>query len=222
MKKRIAILITVLCSVGVLSVIFIASCNTSSIKKNYGHISDYRYVALRLENEKYTLDVISGVHETPYEMDGKCTENKTEYTVFTFRPASDFDANGITLQVNINGTQYDLKPAKHPFKDSYSVEINAALEEKTTELSVTVCGENVTATSPVTDGIDGEKALAIALDAIGGVQKDWNDYEIYLRISENTVTAAGGWYWYVAFVHGENTDSVLINAIGGEIAAIRH
>lgn len=222
MKKRIAILVTILCSAAVLAAIFLATCSVSNIKKNYEHISDYRYVALRLTNEQYTLDVISGVRETPYELDGKCAENKTEYTVFTIKPASDFDATDVTLSVTIGETEYELKPAKHPFKESYSVEIAAALEEGTVELPVTLCGETVTATAPITEGIDGEKALAVALDAVGGVQKDWGDYEIYLRLSENTVTAAGGWYWYVAFVHGENTDSVLINAANGEISAIRH
>lgn len=217
MKKRIAILITVFCSIAVLAVIFFLFCNTSSIKKNYRNISDYRYVALRYACDGYTLNIISGVRETPYELDGKCADGKTEYTVFTVIPASDFDASNMALHAAVKGTEYDLVLSRHPFKNSYSTEISTALDEDTAELTLTVNGENVTAAAPIVE-IDGDRALAIAFDS---VDTGKGEYEIYLRISENTVTAAGGWYWYVAFVYADRTDSVLINAENGEVAAIR-
>ncbi len=219
MKKRIAVLICVCCSMAVLTVMFVLSCSTSSIDKNYAHISDYRYAVLRAQTDNFRLDIISGVRETPYERDGKCAEDKTEYTVLTFTPSSDFDGSTLNAHIEVKGTGYDLTPVRHPFKGSYSAEIAAALPEGTEEIGLTVCGETVTATSPVKEGISGDKALAIALGEIDA-GKD-GEYEIYLRLSENTVTAAGGWYWYVAVVRAEGTRSVLISASSGEIVAVR-
>lgn len=224
MKKHIALFVTVALSLTTLTAIFLTACTASSVEKYYDKISDYRYVLLRLTDERFTLDVIGGVRETPYALDGTCAEGKTEYTVFTLRPTGDY-AGGketVPLSVTVGDTAYDLMLARHPFKNSYSSEIAAALPADTLSLAVSLGGETFEVPVCLSERIDGETALTVALDAVAERKKSWDDFEIYLRLSENTVTAAGGWYWYVAFLHGEDFDSVLINAVSGEIAAIRN
>lgn len=43
--------------------------------------------------------------------------------------------------------------------------------------------------------------------------------EVYLRLTENTVTGEGT-YWYAAFVDGSARASVLLDAVTGEVRAV--
>ncbi len=48
------------------------------------------------------------------------------------------------------------------------------------------------------------------------------DYEIYVRLIPNPVNAAGGYFWYVAFVDiNKETVAVLIEPESLEIVAVR-
>lgn len=203
----------------------LTACGGNDLDKYRDRLSDYRYAALRLTDDRFTLDVISGVREAPYVLDGTSAAEKTEYTVFTLKPRGDYAAglDAVPLSVTVNGTAYELKLAAHPFKGSYSTEVAAALGSgECAELKMTLNGEEMTAAACAPDAIDGEYAFTIALDAAGDSLKGRKDYEIYLRLTENTITAAGGWYWFASFAGAEESVSVLINAVTGEVAALRN
>lgn len=221
MKKRVCLLI---CSVAAAVVLF-SGCGGSNLDKYRGSISDYRFAALRVADDRYTLDVISGVRETPYVLDGVSATDKTDYTVFTLKPRGDYasGAETVSLVATIGGTRYDLLLAAHPFKGTFSAEVGAALgESECAELAMSLNGEDVAATACAPDAISGEYALTIALDAAADSLKGRKEYEIYLRLTENTITAAGGWYWYASFADADESVSVLMNASDGEIAAFRN
>ena len=201
-----------------------AACDDTAIGRYSDRISDYRYGALRADNDLFLADVISGVREEPYLLDGSSAEGRTEYTLVTVRPYGDWQAGAesIPLTVTVGETEYELNLARHPFKGTYSAEIADALEgDELLALALIVGGESVTAEACVVGGVDGEYALTAALEEAADKMKEWKDYEIYLRVSENTINAAGGWYWYVGFLHDGGTHSVLINALSGEITAVR-
>lgn len=200
-------------------------CGGSNLDKYRDRLSDYRYAALRLANERFTLDVISGVREAPYVLDGTSAAEKTEYTVFTLKPRGDYAAGmtNIPLKVTVGGAAYELQLAAHPFKGSFSVEIAAALSaDECASLGLTMNGEDLTVAACAPDAIDGEYALTIALDAAGNDLKGRKEYEIYLRLTENTINAAGGWYWFASFAGADERVSVLINAADGTVAALRN
>ena len=77
-----------------------------------------------------------------------------------------------------------------------------------------VNGTSVTLAPPSTT-VDAEYALTLARESVD------DDGEIVLRLTENTVAPGGGAYWYVSFVAESHTSSVIINALSGEIGAMR-
>ena len=208
MKKYFVVFgLTVIC---LMTAIVLSACDSTVIGREYKRISDYRYASYRYECADYTLDIFCGVRETPYSLDGKSAGNKTKYTVFVVRPVSDVygGAEELPLDAEIDGKEYSVKLTLHP----------DAPTEGTEELTANFNGAEVTATN-APHSVDGEYALALAMETLGEtVEKG----EIYLRLTENTVTAESGWYWFVSFNDGENVSSVLIDAEGGEVKAVRN
>jgi len=77
-------------------------------------------------------------------------------------------------------------------------------------------------TSVKKDGfISANKAFDIALDRLKSTIKQLEKYEIYIRFTKNPVNEEDGYFWYVAFVDGENTYAVLINPETAEIVACK-
>ena len=158
------------------------------------------------------------MRETPYVLDGKSSPDKTPYTVFILRPAGGaaFDTETPQVVVSMEGKEYASELTAHPFRDLYSAEIAAVPAKGTGELIVNLNGASVTAVN-APHSVDGEYALALALETLGDAEG-----EICVRLTENTVTAESGWYWYVSVNDGENVNSVLIGAESGEIKAVRN
>lgn len=204
------------------SALYFTACDNSVIGKYYHKISDYRNVLMTAETDDFILEMISGVRENPFLSDGVCSADKKEYTVFTLTPKSSLvSGDTATLICTLDGAEHTLTLARHPFLSSYSVEVEVSpAEEEKTELNVSVNDVSVTL-APCLSSVDGEYALTSALERLGDKIKLWNDYEIHLRLSENTITLEGGWYWYVAFIHDGETTSVLLSAETGEITAVR-
>ena len=199
----------------------LASCDRTSLERYGDRIADYRYAFFRYVCDSFTVDAYSGERETPFASDGKCAEEKTEYTLFTVRPLGDRAVSEIT--VTFGGEEMTASLAEHPFKGTYSAEFPIAVDVTSTELSVSLDGETVALARQGMNenGVDGEYALTLALSECEEKRKTWESYEILLRVSENTITAAGGWYWYVGFLHDGETFSVLVSIDTGEIVAVR-
>lgn len=217
MKKYFVVFgLTVIC---LLTAIVLSACDDTVIGREYKRISDYRYASYRYECEDYTLDIFCGVRETPYKLDGKSAADKTPYTVFVVRPSAEFsfDSEELPLIASIDGSEYSVTLTLHPFRTLYSAEVPAAPTEGTEEFTANVCGAEVTAVN-APHSVDGEYALALALETLGSDVKG----EICLRLTENTVTAESGWYWFVSVNDGENIRSVLISAESGEVKAVRN
>lgn len=217
MKKYFVVFgLTVIC---LMTAIVLSACDSTVTGREYKRISDYRYASYRYECSDYVLDIYCGFRETPYSLDGKSAGEKTNYTVFIFRPVTESDdgAKEFPLSASIEGEEISVMLTKHPFRDSYSAEIPVSYAKGTEEITFNFNGTDVTATN-APHAVDGEYALSLALETLG---ESAEKGEIYLRLTENTVTAESGWYWYVSFNDGENISSVLISAESGEVKAVR-
>lgn len=222
MKKQIAIFFSVVLSVALVAAL--GGCGGGNLEKYGDKLSDYRHAALRVTDDRFVLDVISGRRETPYVLDGASSGDKADYTVFTLKPRGDYAADlaSVPLSVTVGGGEYELQLSPHPFKDSYSTEIAVALGgDECAALALSLNGEQLTASACAPDAVDGEYALTVALDAAAESLKGLREYEIYLRLTENTISAAGGWYWFASFAASDANVSVLMSATDGSVAAIR-
>ncbi len=199
----------------------LASCDRTALDKYDKYIADYRYAVFRYTCDAFSIDAYSGVREVPFESDGKRAEEQTEYTLFTVSPFGDRTVSEIT--VVSGGEELTASLNAHPFKGTFSAEFPVAVDAAAAELAIVLDGETVVLArqGASENGIDGEYALTLALSECEEKRKTWGDYEILLRVSENTITAAGGWYWYVGFLHDGETFSVLVSIDTGEIAAVR-
>ena len=116
--------------------------------------------------------------------------------------------------VTIDGEEYSFTLYPHPFRDGYSAELPVRPTDSVSVSALNVNGTSVTLASPSTT-VDAEYALTLARESVD------DDGEIVLRLTENTVSPDGGAYWYVSFVSESHTSSVIINALSGEIGAMR-
>lgn len=215
-KNRLFVLLPIIV---VLMSILATGCDNTYLSKYEKQISDYRYIAMRYEGEQFSMDVIGGVREFNYAADGVSDDEKVEYTVFTLTPKADL-GDELKLKVTLNDASYELVMSPHPFKDSYSTEINTLPSE--TEMSgfeVSINDNSVSVTPCEPLAIDGELAMETALEKLGYGSKKLEG-EFYLRLTENTISENGGWYWYFALLSSEKRESVLMDAQTGEVRAI--
>ncbi|MBR6788527.1 MAG: hypothetical protein IKM44_01825 [Clostridia bacterium] len=208
--------------VAIIATLFVCGCSQTNIEKYSDKISDYRYVFMEAETEDFRIEGISGKRETPFAPDDVCSSKKTDYTVFTVTPYSGLlSGEKGELTFSQGETEVTLTLTRHPFKKTYSAETSLKIEPSAEEgLTITVCGKTVTL-YPRQPEIESEYAFTLALEQVGSRLNTWNNYEIYIRLSENTVTMADGLYWVITFNHDETTTSVLVSADDGEITAVR-
>lgn len=216
MKKiRIFVLFVV-----IMSVFALAACS-GALGKYEKSVSEYRdnvYVGV---SSGFTAEAVSGYRESPFAIDGK-SESKADFCLVTVTPNSYDPTKEYTYTVTLSGVEYTGDLVKHPFENTYSFEVAARCQDNT--LTVTVDGENIELTSVKTEQyITPEKAFEIALKRLSGTEiVKSGEYEIYIRLIANPINAAGGYFWYVAFVdQNQATVAVLIHPENMEITAVR-
>lgn len=200
---------------------FALSACSGGLGKYEKNVSEYRDNVFVGESEHFTAQAVSGYRETPFTIDGK-SDVKSNFCVVTITP-SDYDPTiEYKYKISICGVEYEGDFVKHPFENTYSFEIAARCMENT--LSIEVEGERIELTSVRTENfISPEKAFEIALKRLASSSiVESGKYEIYIRLIANPINAAGGYFWYVAFVdENQETCAVLIEPETMEITAVR-
>lgn len=210
MTKHIAIFfITAIAAAAIMA--GVTACASTEVERCSSRMADYRPIYMTGSAGGLSVRLIAGVREDPYSLDGSCSDVKTDYTVVTVTGAA---GEELPASVTIDGEEYSFTLYPHPFRDGYSAELPVRPTDATSVSALNVNGTSVTLASPSTT-VDAEYALTLARESVD------DDGEIVLRLTENTVAPGGGAYWYVSFVSESHTSSVIINALSGEIGAMR-
>jgi hypothetical protein len=219
MKKMLIVLIIVL--------VFPLTACQSALNKYSSNISEIRDEVMIGESENFTVTLISGERENPFEVDGK-TDEKIDFTVVTITPKHE-DECEFTYRIKIGEEILSGKFTPHPFKKTYSFEV----EKRTTGTAFLAIGDGeniyeINLTSVKTDNtISYSDALDIAChrlkDSIESVTvDDVLNCEIFIRYIENPISSEKAYYWYVAFAPEKYTTfATLIDTVTGEIIAVR-
>lgn len=221
MKRLISLL---LCLMTVLPA---AGCATK-IEKRDRNVSELRDELMIAETEKMKVTLISGEREEPFVIDGTPGE-RMPFSVVTIAPRGFRDDAEFSYTAYIGAEKLEGKFSRHPYKNTYSVELPVRAE---TSAAVTVTtdgyAENFDLKSVKTaEMISASVALETAeirlKDRIKELTADGElKAEIYVRFTENPISGDGGYYWYVAFVPEKYTVyAVLIDPATKEIAAVR-
>ncbi len=179
------------------------------------------------ESEKFSVTLISGERENPFEVNGQ-TGEKTDFTVVTLSPKEEGEYN-FTYLIKIGEEILSGKFTPHPFKNTYSFEVNKRAVG-TTFLSIND-GEKdyeLNLSSIKTEQIlSPSDALDIAChrlkNSIESVTSDGKlNAEIFIRYIENPISSEKTYFWYIAFAPEKYTTfAVLIDPVSGEIVAVR-
>ena len=150
-KKVTAVLLVIIAS-------FCAGCS-GELERNYNRISEIRDELLVANGTDFTVEIISGVRENPYIIDGK-SSSKSNFTVITVKGEFSPD-NPVQYSLTYDGVKYDGALDKHPLKNSYSTELGVVIKS---EAEITIYrdgeGEKVCAKSvKKAQTITSEKAL---------------------------------------------------------------
>lgn len=218
MKKRIVFIISILC------VLTLVAC-TPDLEKN-PRLSELRSDIMMGKNDQYSVVLVSGIREEPFDIDGLSQKDKVYFTVITVTPTDYNPLAEYNFSVKIGNETYNGKLNKHPYNQSYSVEINVLTSQP--ELDITISHGNhdsiVTLNSVIgEDFINGNKAYQIAEKKLKDkISAKGGNYEVFVRLIENPINANGGYFWYVAFIfEDETTYAVLIDPVSMEIQAIK-
>ena len=205
----------------VIVVILLCGCSSATTKR-FGQISELRDELLCGSSESVTVEIISGIHENPFEIDGKCNP-KRNFTVITVTGENLLGV--VNYRFTHDGKSYDGALDKHPLKNSYSTELNIRVYN---ELLITITAENVNVyirAKTVRDEktISADRALEVAQIRLADKFKQYDKKaEIYLRYIKNPISTAQGYYWYVAIVPDRYTVfAVLVDSHSGEVVAVR-
>lgn len=206
--------------------LFFCLIGCSGGKNKYeASISEYRDALYEGADSDYSVEIIGGNRENPFEIDG-VSGSKYNYTLITVTPAKEIGDKALSLHLEMNGEKYEGTALRHPYKTSFSFEI-----------PVCPCGEEITLTlsdgnkeSAITaksvrgeNDIGGAKALEIALDQLkeplsAYCEKDTFVGEIFIRYIKNPLGKDKRYFWYVAFIPKADPDkiiAVLIDPVTG-------
>jgi hypothetical protein len=219
MKKRIIIVLSIVITAAVL---FSACSKTIANDASLSELRDNIFVG---ENDTYKVNIVSGIRENPFEIDGVSQKDKVYFTIITVTPKEKNPIAEYSFSTTISDTEYNGKLNKHPFNDTYSIEINTEPKASSIDVSITLGEESsiVTASSVKTeDFITADKAFEIAKKALSQKIKDKKaDYEIFIRLIENPNNPENGYFWYVAFIYQDGLFGALIDPVSMKIVAIK-
>lgn len=228
MKKTLKTIL--LCCIALIAVMTLGGCGGKG--KYDDSISEMRDQFLKGENQRFTVTLIGGYRETPFEIDGVSGE-KGEYSLISVTPksATAYSAIKVILLDEEGKQEAEGEALKHPYKECFYFEIMSRVPDKqTVRLVYGDSQADIELTSVRGEGeIDGAAALDIALKALSDSlapyrPKDKFSGEIYVRYIENPLKSDGKYYWYVAFVPAAQLDTsvaALLDASTGAVMATR-
>ncbi len=184
------------------------------------NVSEYRDNVYTGSSANFDAEAVTGFREMPFVIDGVSGE-KSDFFLVTIKPKNFDPTKEYGYKFVLDGAEYEGKLVKHPFENSYSFE--APVRASDDSLSVEIDGEKIELTSIKTElFITPEKAYEIAKKRLENSEVLSGKNEIYVRLIFNPVNAAGGYFWYVAFVNeNKETAAVLIDPESMEIVAVR-
>lgn len=200
----------------------------TKIEKRDLNVSELRDELMIAESDKMKITLISGEREDPFVIDGT-PGKRTPFTVVTIAPRGFIDDAAFAYVVYVGAEKFEGQFSEHPYKSTYSVELPMRAESTAT-VTVTSDGyaENFEMKSVKTaETISASVALETAEIRLKDRVKELTENgelaaEIYVRFTENPISADGGYYWYVAFVPEKYTVyAVLIDPVTKEIVAVR-
>ena len=228
MKKTIRVVVLTLAVLSVFSLFTACKAKEDAYERI---VSEYRSEVYTGENDKYSIETVSGYRENPFEIDGK-SGSKVDYTLIIVTPKIDTAEKSLVITADCDGKKTEGNALRHPYKDSYSFEFMS----KTTcdKPLITISDGNTSQTitlSPVRkegeiSGIDAMKKVVKNLsDSLAPYTSDGKFCgEIFIRYISNPLSSDGKYYWYVSFVpeaDSSKTIAVLVDVVSGEIIASR-
>jgi len=215
----------ILCAIMILVTVLLSGCG--GIAKKYDDsISELRDGLQKGSNESYSVEMISGYREEPFEIDGE-RSGRVDYTLITVTPKGATGSATLELSVVGENVSYSGTAVMHPYKQSYSLELATRIS---TPVTVTVNGSAVELKSVRAEGEIGyERALEVAFDELSnplGEYKNGSKFigEIFIRYVSNPVSTENRYYWYVAFIPKDDCDKIiaaLIDPVTGRVEAKR-
>jgi hypothetical protein len=200
----------------------------SAIEKREANLSELRDEVLVGGDESVKITLSSGIRENPFVIDGTPSLERTEFSVVIVE--GDFGGEEeLSYTLRSGEKTYEGKLTKHPFKDSYSVEIS----EKTLSFAAfTLSGHNFAGNYELKsvkteETITATEAVEIAEERLKNSIKKFSDggkinAELYVRLIKNPISAEEGYFWYVAYAPEKYTVyAVLINSSSRDIVAVR-
>lgn len=194
-------------------------------------VSEYRSAVCSGEDDRYSVELVSGYRENPFEIDGKCGD-KSDYTLITVTPKRNMTDKTLTVTLAADGKKTEGSALRHPYKDSYSFEFMSRTTCDNAEVAINDGNTTVTIALKKA-GKEGEIGGYDALKtAVKELKESLSPYmsdgkfagEIYVRYVNNPLGADGKYYWYVSFVPeaaSDKTIAVLIDPESGKVAAAR-
>ena len=228
MKKTFRIVALTLAVLSVFSLF--TACKTN--KDAYESIvSEYRSEVYTGENDKYSIEMVSGYRENPFEIDGK-SGSKVDYTLITVTQKKDTAEKSLVITVDCDGKKTEGNALRHPYKDSYLFEFmskttcdNAVITVSDGNTSQTITLSSVCKEGEIS-GFDAmKKAVTELSESLAPYTSDGKFCgEIFIRYISNPLSSDGKFYWYVSFVpeaDSSKTIAALVNVESGEIIASR-
>ena len=225
MKKKILGMACLIMAIS--AVAFCFGCK-SPLEKREAELSELRDELMVAKTERMTVTLCSGTRENPFEIDGK-SGDKTDFTVLTAIFSGLSDNAEMSYRLVANDRTYEGQLSKHPFKNSYSIELDERIKgaatatitsgdfSETIDMKSVFTGEEISADDAL---VIAEKRLKTRID--GMKEGKTLNAEVYVRYIENPISSAGGYYWYVAFCPEKyEVYAVLIDPITREITAVR-
>ena len=211
MKKRVLIFVLIV------GMAMMVGCS-SPYGKYQNKISEIRNHVFEGNCNNFTVSAVSGEREQPFEIDGEPGE-RIDFTVITIKPKIFDISSSYDYKLIYDGNEFTGEFVRHPFNETYSAEISLKI---TSDFILKVNGDEceITMQSIKTDNfISAKKAFDVAVEKLKSTIKQLDKYEIYIRLTKNPVNDSEGYYWYVAFVDGQNTYAVLIEPETANIIA---
>lgn len=221
MKKLLSIL---LCAAAIVATFGCAP----EIEKLDKNLSELRDELMTAASDRVKITLISGEREEPFVINGTPGE-RTPFTVVTITPSGFGDDAEFSYVVYDGAEKREGRFYRHPYKNTYSAELNTRIVGSAA-VTVTSDGyaenfelKSVKTAETVSASVALETAEIRLKDSLKKLREDGElKAEIYVRFTENPISADGGYYWYVAFVPDKYTVyAALIDPVTKEIAAVR-
>ena len=226
MKKTIRVVALTLAVLSVFSLFTACKAKEDAYERI---VSEYRSEVYTGENDKYSIETVSGYRENPFEIDGK-SGSKVDYTLIIVTPKIDTAEKSLVITADCDGKKIEGNALRHPYKDSYSFEF---MSKTTCDKPVITISDGNTSQTITLSPVRKEGEIS-GIDAMKKVVKNLSDSlapsdgkfcgEIFIRYISNPLSSDGKYYWYVSFVpeaDSSKTIAVLVDVVSGEIIASR-